>query len=107
MHVSYCHTCVPETPLLLADVREKLGATNLRQVTMLTLSPDLGLTPGPAPAGEVSLPKRSGYSSPSSPGYGPSVSSLLSLCSTVRSAVPYTRSELPFGFAALTLAEAL
>lgn len=103
MHVSCCHTYVPETSLLLADVKEKLGATGLRQVAVLTLSPDLGLTPGPAPAEEVSLSERS----PSSPGCGPSVSSLPSLCSTDRSAVPYTKSELPFGFAELTLAEAL
>lgn len=45
-------------------MREQLGATGLRLAAMLTLSPDPGLTPGPAPAGEVSLPERSGYSAP-------------------------------------------
>lgn len=73
---------------------------------MLTLSPDPGLTAGPASAGEVSLPERSGYSSPSS-SRGPSVSSLPSLGSTDKSAVPHTRPGLPFGFAELALAAAL
>lgn len=76
-------------------------------MAMLTLSPGLGLIPGPAPSGRVSLPERSGYSSPSSPSCGLSVSSLPFLYSADKSVVPDPRSGLPFGFAEFAFAEAL